>query len=60
MSFFYNNPVEVSGTLSHIIDLNTEGRTIIMITHDAHIAAHAERIVRITDGNISEGDIEDA
>ena len=41
-------------------DLNAEGRTIIMITHDAHIAAHAERIVRITDGNISEGDIEDA
>ncbi len=41
-------------------DLNAEGRTIIMITHDAHIAAHAERIVRITDGNISEGDIADA
>jgi putative ABC transport system ATP-binding protein len=40
--------------------LNEEGRTIIMITHDAKIAAHAKRIVRILDGNISEGALEDA
>lgn len=40
--------------------LNDEGRTIIMITHDAKIAAHASRIVRILDGNISEGALEDA
>lgn len=40
--------------------LNDEGRTIIMITHDANIAAHAKRIVRILDGNISEGVLEDA
>ena len=40
--------------------LNDEGRTIIMITHDSKIAAHAGRIVRILDGNISEGAIEDA
>ena len=41
-------------------DLNEEGRTIIMITHDANIAKHAKRIVRILDGNISEGGLEDA
>ena len=41
-------------------ELNNEGRTIIMITHDAKIASHACRIVRILDGNISEGDLEDA
>lgn len=41
-------------------DLNAEGRTIIMITHDSHIASHAKRIVRILDGNISEGVLEDA
>lgn len=41
-------------------ELNDEGRTIIMITHDAKIAAHATRIVRILDGNISEGALEDA
>ncbi len=40
--------------------LNDEGRTIIMITHDVNIAAHAKRIVRILDGNISEGAVEDA
>ncbi len=41
-------------------DLNNEGRTIIMITHDIDIARHAKRIVRILDGEISEGDPEDA
>lgn len=40
--------------------LNEEGRTIIMITHDKHIAEHASRIVRILDGNIGEGALEDA
>lgn len=40
--------------------LNDEGRSIIMITHDINIARHARRIVRILDGNISEGAVEDA
>lgn len=40
--------------------LNEEGNTIIMITHDPKIASHAKRIVRILDGEISEGAIEDA
>lgn len=35
--------------------LNNEGRTIIMITHDMHIAAHARRTVRIIDGQMLEG-----
>lgn len=41
-------------------ELNEDGRTIIMITHDAHIASHAKRIVRILDGNIGEGELADA
>lgn len=42
-------------------ELNNEGRTIIMITHDAKIASHANRIVRILDGNLLEGgELEDA
>ncbi|MDD6797993.1 MAG: ABC transporter ATP-binding protein [Clostridia bacterium] len=41
-------------------ELNNEGRCIIMITHDVNIAKHASRIVRILDGNISEGVVEDA
>ncbi len=41
-------------------ELNEEGRTIIMITHDRHIAEHANRIVKILDGVMSEGVTEDA
>lgn len=41
-------------------ELNEEGRTIIMITHDKHIAEHAGRIVKILDGVMSEGGTEDA
>lgn len=42
-------------------DLNHEGRTIIMITHDMHIASYARRIVKILDGVLSEGgDVTDA
>ncbi len=41
-------------------DLNEEGHTIIMITHDIAIARHARRIVRILDGALSEGVAEDA
>ena len=36
-------------------ELNDEHRTIIMITHDMHIASHAHRVVRIIDGEILEG-----
>lgn len=41
-------------------ELNNEGHTIIMITHDSNIAGYAKRIVRILDGNLSEGRVEDA
>ncbi len=40
--------------------LNDEGNTIIMITHDSKIASHAGRIVKILDGEISEGELADA
>ncbi|MHB1483665.1 MAG: ABC transporter ATP-binding protein [Saccharofermentanales bacterium] len=33
-------------------ELNKNGRTIVMITHDKNIAAHAERIVHIIDGKL--------
>jgi putative ABC transport system ATP-binding protein len=32
--------------------LYTEGQTIIMVTHEADIASHARRIVRMKDGRI--------
>ena len=36
-------------------ELNEEGRTIIMITHDMNIAANAKRVVHIIDGVLTEG-----
>lgn len=33
-------------------DLNRQGRTIIMITHEPDIASHAKRIIHIKDGRI--------
>ena len=36
-------------------ELNEEGRTIIMITHDMNIAAYAHRVVHIIDGVLTEG-----
>ena len=41
-------------------ELNEEGRTIIMITHDMNIAAYARRVVRIIDGELLEGGDGDA
>ncbi len=36
-------------------ELNDEGRTIIMITHDMNIAKYARRVVHIIDGELTEG-----
>ena len=33
-------------------DLNNEGRTIILITHEKYIASHANRIISLKDGEI--------
>jgi putative ABC transport system ATP-binding protein len=33
-------------------DLNNSGRTIVLITHEDDVAAHARRIVRVSDGRI--------
>ena len=35
--------------------LNSEGRTIVMITHDMNIASYAHRVVHIIDGMLTEG-----
>src|SRR4051812_3885734 len=37
--------------------LNDEGRTIIMVTHEDDVAAHAKRIVRLRDGLIQSDNI---
>jgi len=37
-------------------ELNDEGHTIIMITHDMNIARNARRVVHIIDGELTEGE----
>ncbi len=43
--------VEVMGFIK---ELNAEGHTIVLITHDLEVAEQAKRIVRIQDGKLSE------
>lgn len=38
--------------LALLAELNREGRTILLITHDPEVAAHADRIVRLQDGRV--------
>jgi putative ABC transport system ATP-binding protein len=40
---------EIMGILR---DINSEGRTVILITHDTDIARSADRVIRISDGRI--------
>src|SRR5206468_11741356 len=42
---------EIMGLL---LELSREGRTIVLVTHDAQVAAHAQRILRMRDGQILE------
>lgn len=53
-----------SGSTKEIMDilkeLHSEGRTVILITHDNEIAARAKRIIRIMDGRIVADIINDA
>ena len=41
-----------SGIMDLFEQLYKEGQTIIMVTHEADIAAHARRVVRMKDGRI--------
>ncbi len=41
--------LEILGLLS---ELYASGRTVVLISHDAEVAGHADRILRIRDGNI--------
>jgi ABC-type lipoprotein export system ATPase subunit len=43
------NGAEIMATFDQ---LNTEGRTIIVITHDLSVAKHARRILTLRDGRI--------
>jgi putative ABC transport system ATP-binding protein len=38
--------------LAHLRDLNQRGVTIVLVTHDEHIAQQAKRIISVSDGKI--------
>lgn len=46
------------GNTEHIVELlhelNSDGLTVVLVTHDAGVAAHARHVVRVTDGQIME------
>jgi putative ABC transport system ATP-binding protein len=46
--------VSTSDVLALFGRLNTEGRTVVMITHEADVADHAKRVVRLRDGHVIE------
>ncbi|PTW46168.1 MacB family efflux pump subunit [Rhodovulum kholense] len=35
-----------------LLDLNRQGHTVVMVTHDPRVAAHAHRVIEIRDGRI--------
>ena len=41
-----------AGIMDLMTDLNKKGTTIIMVTHDPHIAEYSRRTIRIADGRI--------
>ena len=38
--------------LALFTELNRRGRTVVLVTHDPEVAAHADRVVTIQDGRI--------
>ena len=52
-----NSSKEIMGILK---ELNRDGRTVILITHDSEIAMEAKRIVHIKDGKIDYDEVKEA
>jgi putative ABC transport system ATP-binding protein len=44
---------KTSQEIMALIDqLHQQGQTVIMVTHEADIAAHCKRVIRLTDGKV--------
>ena len=46
--------------LALLKELNADGRTVLLITHDPNVAEHANRVIRIADGRIVSDERKDA
>lgn len=46
--------VTSDGIMELFSEINKDGNTVIVVTHEEDIAAHAERVIRLKDGKISE------
>jgi len=45
---------EILGLLD---DLHAQGRTLIVVTHDEHVASRADRVIRMRDGRVERVDV---
>ena len=45
------------GVLTLLEEINQQGTTIIMVTHDAELAQRAKRTIQVKDGRVSELEI---
>ena len=52
--------VSARDVLDLLEELHQSGRTIVLITHDAEVATEAQRVMRIRDGQIFDGDLADS
>jgi putative ABC transport system ATP-binding protein len=41
-------------------ELHARGQTVIVVTHEDHIAAHARRVIRLRDGMIEQDEVRPA
>ena len=46
------NRTSSNEVMNELVKLNSEGTTIVMVTHDAKVAARCGRVLYIVDGNI--------
>jgi putative ABC transport system ATP-binding protein len=46
-----------AGVMSLLRELNDEGRTIVLVTHDEAVSAHARRVLLIRDGVLRESEV---